>query len=74
MVAGECSWCGAEIEEGGVAFRGILFCSTDCREDWNDDNADVGDIDLDEFEERDLLADELEEFEGELPLDEAEDF
>jgi hypothetical protein len=74
MGASECTWCGAEIEDGGLPYKGLIFCSTDCKEDWDDDNLDVDDIDLDEFEERDLLADELEEFEGELPLDEEDEF
>ena len=72
MDASECSWCGAEIEDGGIPHKGMLFCSTECREDWNDDNVDIDDIDLGEFEERDPLTDELEEFEGELPADEEE--
>ena len=72
MDASECAWCGAEIEDGGIPHKGLLFCSTDCREDWDDDNVDIDDIDLGEFEERDPLTDELEEFEGELPTDEEE--
>lgn len=74
MDASECAWCSAEIESAGVPYKGMMFCSTDCRDDWEDDNVDVGDIDLDEFEERDVLTDELEEFEGELPADVEEDF
>lgn len=74
MDASECSWCGAEIEEGGLPFKGMMFCSSDCKDDWNDDNVDVENLDLGEFEERDPLTDELEEFEGELPLDEDADF
>jgi len=69
MDASECAWCSAEIEDGGVPYKGMMFCSAECRDDWEDDNVDVNDIDLDEFEERDVLTDELEEFEGELPAD-----
>ncbi|MBC8423673.1 hypothetical protein H8E07_06080 [bacterium] len=74
MDASECTWCGAEIESGGVPFKGKIFCSTDCKEDWDDDNVDVEKIDLDEFEERDVMTDELEEFEGELPDDVEDEF
>ncbi len=74
MDASECTWCGAEIQDGGLPYKGQIFCSTDCKEDWDDDNVSVDEIDLGEFEERDVLADELEEFEGELPDDEEEAF
>ena len=70
MDASECAWCAAEIEEGGIPHKGLMFCSTECRDDWEDDNVKVDDIDLDEFEERDVFSDELEDFEGELPEDE----
>ena len=74
MDASECSWCGKAVEEGGLPFKGLMFCSSECKDDWNDDNADVTTIDLGEFEERDVFSDELEEFEGELPPDEDVEF
>lgn len=69
MDARECTWCGAEIVEGGLPYKGRMFCSVDCRADWDDDNVDVETLDLDDFEERDPLTDELEDFEEELPLE-----
>ncbi len=74
MDASECAWCSAEIDNGGTPYKGKLFCSVECKEDWDDDNTDVNNIDLDEFEERDVMTDELEEFEGELPADVEDDF
>jgi len=74
MDASECSWCDTEIEEGGIPFKGLMFCSVACKDDWNDDNVDVESLDLGEFEERDPTTDELDEFEGELPPDEENDF
>ncbi len=74
MDVSECSWCSAEIEDGGIPHKGQMFCSDDCKADWEDDNVDVDSLDLDDFEERDVLSDELEDFEGELPIEDELDY
>ena len=65
----ECAWCGAEIEDGGLPYKNMMFCSEDCKADWDDDNVDVANLDLDDLEERDLLSDELDDFGEDLDLD-----
>ncbi len=52
----ECSWCGVPLEEKGVPFKGLLFCSLECKEEWEQDLADSEDFDLDE-----IAGDEFDE-------------
>ena len=69
----ECTWCGQEITGGGIKYSKMLFCSDECRDDYQDDVATKGDdlddldtgfdgTELDEldFESSDFLDDEMD--------------
>ncbi len=43
----ECAWCGQEIEEGGIPHKGVIFCTQDCMDEWDEDSLTEDDIDLD---------------------------
>ena len=43
----ECAWCSIEIENGGLPHKGVLFCSQECLDDWDEDTLTEVDIDLD---------------------------
>ena len=66
MKQDQCAFCGAEINEAGVEFRGLLFCSDECCEDYEDDLTVNGEpnpdeLDPDELEDMDLDGGDFEE-------------
>jgi len=64
----ECAWCGAEIEDGGLDHKGLMFCSTECIEEWDEDSLTADDIDLGDLD--DILPDEDVDLDDDLVIDE----
>jgi hypothetical protein len=56
MSRDRCAYCGAEINEASVEFRGLFFCSDECCEDYEDNLTINGEPNPEE-----LAANELEE-------------
>jgi len=71
-----CAYCGAEISEAGVEFRGLFFCSDECCEDYEDNltvngepnpdelamDDDLEDVDLEDVDfEEDEVSDDYDE-------------
>jgi hypothetical protein len=54
----ECSWCGDEITGKGVRFKGMLFCSEECRDEWEDDMESNEEGEFDEEFDEDFEEDE----------------
>jgi len=46
----ECTQCGAEIEETGIQYRGKVFCSDDCCEQYEQEFQDKDEPVLDELD------------------------
>ena len=65
----ECSWCGIELDEGGIPHKGLVFCSKECRDEWDEDTLTGDAINLDDLD--DLKDDELDddELDKDLGLD-----
>ena len=49
-----CNQCGAEIEEKGIHFRGHVFCSDECCEEYEKDFQDKDEPELEKLEESNL--------------------
>lgn len=73
MSGGECAWCGEEITGQGVRSKKLVFCSAECREEYEEDLAGNLKSEADDLDE-DLDGEDLEEFdfddEDELTEDE----
>lgn len=54
-----CYQCGIEIEGKGIPYRGCLFCSDGCCEEFTDKLATSGKLELDDLDE-DLDVDDLD--------------
>ncbi|MFH1843174.1 MAG: hypothetical protein ABIF77_08190 [bacterium] len=71
-----CTWCGAEITEEGVGYKGRLFCSDECCEQYQDDLEKNGEPNPEELEQ-DFIADDLEIYDfsddGEMITDDEDD-
>ncbi len=62
----ECSWCGDDITGKGLRFKGLLFCSEECRDEWEEDLESSEDEEFDEefdeeLEDEDYDYDDAEE-------------
>ncbi len=60
MKQDQCAFCGAEINEAGVEFRGLFFCSDECCEDYEDNVTVNGGPNPDELDPDDLEDMELD--------------
>jgi hypothetical protein len=47
----ECAWCGEDIAGDGVKFSKMVFCSVECRDDYQDDLASQDDSELEDVDE-----------------------
>ena len=54
-----CHQCSAEIEGKGIHFRGYVFCSDECCEEFEEAFADREEPDLDDLEDDISAADDL---------------
>jgi len=71
MKEDQCAYCGAEINEAGVEFRGLFFCSDECCEDYEDNLTVNGEPNPDELDTDDLADLELDD--GDFEEDELSD-
>jgi len=60
MEINACAQCGLEIESKGIHFRGKVFCSDECCEEFEAEMADNGDPDMDDLDD-DFDPDDLGE-------------
>ena len=56
-----CTRCGVEIESKGIHFRGHVFCSDECCEEYEADFADKDEPVIDELMKDDLGSEELDD-------------
>ena len=56
-----CTQCGVEIESKGIHFRGHVFCSDECCEEYEADFADKDEPVIDELMKDDLESEELDD-------------
>jgi hypothetical protein len=56
-----CAQCGVEIESKGIHFRGHVFCSDECCEEYEAEFADKDEPVIDELMEDDLESEEIED-------------
>jgi hypothetical protein len=56
-----CTQCGVEIESKGIHFRGHVFCSDECCEEYEAEFADKDEPVIDELMEDDLESEEIED-------------
>ena len=56
-----CTQCGVEIESKGIHFRGHVFCSDECCEEYEADFADKDEPVIDELMKDDLGSEELDD-------------
>ena len=54
-----CTQCGVEIESKGIHFRGHVFCSDECCEEYEAEFADKDEPVIDELMKDDLESEEL---------------
>lgn len=66
----ECALCGKELDETRILFKGMMFCSEECRKEWAQDLGEEEEFDLEALDdpedpvedillEDDLLDDDL---------------
>jgi len=67
MSSSECAWCSQDIDDGGILFKGLVFCSEDCRSEYEEDTLTADDIDFTKLEEDSLLEGRI--VEEDLDLD-----
>ena len=65
----ECSWCSQEIEDGGIPYKGMIFCSEECRAEWKEDNLTADDIDFTNLDDETLIEGRIVEEDLELDDD-----
>jgi len=63
-----CAQCGKAIESKGIQYRGRLFCSDECCEEFEVERADRGDPDSDDLADDDLAEEDF----GAVDLDEGD--
>jgi hypothetical protein len=56
-----CTQCGVEIKSKGIHFRGHVFCSDECCEEYEAEFADKDEPVIDELMEDDLESEEIED-------------
>ena len=56
-----CTKCGVEIESKGIHFRGHVFCSDECCEEYEAEFADKDEPVIDELMKDDLRSEELDD-------------
>ncbi len=56
-----CTQCGVEIESKGIHFRGHVFCSDECCEEYEAEFADKDEPAIDELVDEDLASEEFDE-------------
>ncbi len=56
-----CTQCGAEIEESGIQFRGLTFCSDECCEEYEKDYQENEEPVIDELETDEPSEESLDE-------------
>jgi len=56
-----CTQCGVEIESKGIHFRGHVFCSDECCEEYEAEFADKDEPVIDELMKDDLGSEELDD-------------
>lgn len=61
-----CTQCGAEIEDSGIQFRGQVFCSDECCEEYETDFQAKDEPEIDELDPDD---DEIEALDEDLDED-----
>ena len=61
MEFNSCAQCGVDIESKGIHFRGQVFCSDECCEDYEALMADKGEPGLEELEADDLDPEDIGE-------------
>ncbi|MCP4292915.1 MAG: hypothetical protein GY780_13905 [bacterium] len=69
----ECTECGAEIEETGVQYRGLSFCSDDCCEEYEQKQLDSDEPDLEDLDDEEDDLENLDEDLGYRGDDDEED-
>jgi hypothetical protein len=65
MTLDDCAWCGATITGEAVRLDKLVFCSAECREEYELDQMGDGEPDSADLDE--LSADDLEELDFEDP-------
>ncbi len=56
-----CEYCGADIEDTSVEYRGHFFCSDECCDEYEAHQVANGEPDPDELDDEDLKDIEIEE-------------
>ena len=56
-----CTQCGVEIESKGIHFRGHVFCSDECCEEYEAEFADKDEPAIDELVDEDLASEEFDD-------------
>ena len=71
MSSDRCAHCGVLIEEMGLEYKGLLFCSDDCCEEYEDNLLTNGEPDPAELNDEELKDLDLEDitFEEDSDLD-----
>ena len=67
-----CTQCGVEIESKGIHFRGHVFCSDECCEEYEAEFADKDEPVIDELMKDDLESEELDDNVGYRDGDESD--
>lgn len=68
-----CNKCGKEIEEKGIHFRGQLFCSDECCEEYEKEFQDKDEPELDKLEEDDDSGEDNLDYQDEDDFEEEGD-
>ncbi len=67
-----CAQCGVDIEDSGIQFRGHVFCSDECCEEYEMDFQEKDEPEIEEFDPED---EDIEEFdEDDLGYSDKEDY
>ena len=66
----ECAWCGDDITGKSVRFKNMVFCSTECRDEWEEDMeaGEDSEFEDEEFEDEEFEVDDDDD-EGEEEAD-----
>ena len=66
-----CTQCGAEIEESGIQFRGHMFCSDECCEEYELEFQEKDEPEIEDFDPDD---EDIEDFDDDLGYSDKDDF